>query len=432
VRLAGGSAFLFACRVAGAGTVYLTQVVISRHQGEEGLGTYALAFSWCLVVSELALVGLPAAALRFLGGGLAAADAEAGLGRARGFVRRSREVTWAASLSLAAVGAAGALALLEPGTALRPAFLIAMAGVPAMALLRLHQGFALAGSWLGLHALPNNVVRPGLFLVITWLVLRGSPGTDVAGLMAWHVGITALVAALAALWTARALGARLGAVAPRYETALWMRTSSSLMLVSLATAYFPDVATIALGRFLGPEGIAHFAAALRTAFFIGFGAMAVDSASSPRFSAAFARGDLERLQREVTRATRLKSAGALAGFALLAAFGTEVLSLFGEEFVAGRSALLVLAASQVLPALLGPGAQLLGITGHERDGRRAALGALLALPLLLALLAPRFGVLGAAWAVLLDNLGMSLWLHARIRRRLGIAAGCIGRRAGRP
>ena len=430
VRLAGGSAFLFACRILGAGTVYATQVVIARHLGEEGLGSYVLAFSWCLVVSELALVGLPAAALRFVGGGLAAADPVQGRARAAGFVRRSQQITWASSLVLAGLGALGALAFLERGSGLRAALLVALAGVPAMAFLRLHQSFALAGSWLGLHALPNNVVRPGIFLAVALLLLRGWPGTGVGSLLAWHAGITALVAALSAVWIARRLRERVGGVAPRYETGPWMRTSSSLLLVSLATAYFPDVATITLGRFLPPEAIAHFAAAFRTAFFIGLGAIAVDSASLPRFAAAHARGDLERLQREVTRATRLKSAGALAGLALLAAFGPRVLSLFGAEFVAGQAALLVLAASQALPACLGPGAQLLGITGHERDGQRGAIGALLALPLLLALLAPRYGVLGAAWAVLLDNVALSLWLRSRIRARLGIAPGCIGKRAG--
>lgn len=418
VRLAGGSAFLFACRIFGAASVYLTQAVISRHLGDEGLGQYALSFSWCLVVTEIALIGVPSAAVRFVGAGLAVADEEH-LGTVRGFVRRTRQITSATTVLAAGLAALGGWLFLPPG-GLRTSFLIAMAGVPVMASLRLYGSFALAGSWLVHFSLPNNVLRPGIFLALGAIALRLWPGTDVPRLLVIHMGITALIAVFSTAMIARRLHLRFRDAAPRYETRLWMRTATPLLLVSLATAYFPDVATITLGRFLPHEGIAQFAAAFRTAFFIGFGAIAVDSASLPRFSAAFGRGDMARLQREVTRATALKTAGALFGFAVLWIFGDRILSLFGAEYVASHGALLVLAAAQVVPALLGPGAQLLGVTGHQRDGQTGSVGGLLALPVLLALLSPRFGVLGAAWAVFLVTSGMALWLRTRIVRQLGI------------
>lgn len=430
VRLAGGSAFLFACRIFGAASVYLTQAVIARHLGDDGLGQYVFAFSWCLVLTEVALLGLPASGIRFLGGAFADEDRARGDATQRGFVRAGRGISTLTALVLAVGCAQAAWIWMEPSPA-RTAFLLAMLGVPVMAFLRIHGAFALAASWLPLYTLPNTVLRPGLFLVLAATLLAFVDGVGVGALMLGHVAVMIAVAALTVPIVSRRLRDRARAAPPRYETSLWLRTSTPLLFVSLATAYLPDVAVITIGQFVPAAGIAQFSAAFRTAFFIGFGAIAVDSASLPRFSRAFASGDLAALATEVTRASRLKSVGAVAGFALLLAFGESILRLFGPEFAAARPMLLVLAAAQVIPALFGPGAPLLGITGHERESRRAAVGGLVLLPVLLAVLTPSHGVMGAAWGVLFVNAGMAAWLHRRVVLRLGFDPSLLGLRVRR-
>ena len=88
VNLLRGSAILFSGRLAGAVCVYVLQVVLARSIGGAELGNYVRAFSWCVVLANLSLLGLDSAAIRFIGTGMATGD----VGRIGGFIRRSRQI----------------------------------------------------------------------------------------------------------------------------------------------------------------------------------------------------------------------------------------------------------------------------------------------------------------------------------------------------
>ena len=67
----GGSAFLFMCRIGGAAAAFLTQLLLARWLGAAEFGAYILAFAWLTLLSAAPVSGYAAAAVRFIGQGLA-------------------------------------------------------------------------------------------------------------------------------------------------------------------------------------------------------------------------------------------------------------------------------------------------------------------------------------------------------------------------
>ncbi len=106
--------------------------------------------------------------------------------------------------------------------------------------------------------------------------------------------------------------------------------------------------------------------------------------------------------------------------------GHWVLRLFGEEFTAGFTALVILTVGQMVNAGAGSVGLLLQMTGHERD---VAVGLAIALAMNLALnlaLIPVWGVNGAALGATANVILLNVLLAVQVRRKLGIGPTVFG------
>lgn len=423
-QVAKSSAFFFSMRITGAGLTYVVQLLLARWIGDEELGRYITGFSWCLVITNFAVMGFPPAALRFVAQARAVDDAAT----IRGYMQRARQIVFATSVLLAAIVATVmgfARGLDEPGTAV---ILVGILAVPILASIVLHCGLALSLSWSRLFVLPHGVVRPALFLIAvaaTWTLIPA--GTELTALTVMSIHVACMVAVLfgqRAIFN-RAVRNNVALATPKYDTRAWVGTAWPLMLVGLYGHFFMEYNVIFLGWMLPVEAIGVFGPAHRTAFLIGFALIAVDSATIPRLSRLYRRGELDQLQYEIRGATKLKLAVAIAGLLGLALLGREILSVFGEAFVAGYEPMLILATAMVLRAAIGPAAELLGVTGHQRLSLTyCAIGLIVAPPLDL-LLAPSFGLSGAALSILIVMTVTNLLLHREARKRLGVTTSIL-------
>ena len=159
VQLVRGSGFIFACRVGGAVLALVTQWVLARWMGAEDLGSYLLAYSWCILVARLSGLGYNSAAPRFIAQGIALDDRRA----VRGFVDFSTRAALGVGTAVALIGVSATFALATRSGVGPWPMVIAFAAVPIMAYSGLLQGFALAVSDLRSSFVPNEVLRPALF-----------------------------------------------------------------------------------------------------------------------------------------------------------------------------------------------------------------------------------------------------------------------------
>lgn len=422
-RLLGGSIYVFVFRVMGAASVYLTQVVIARWLGAEALGAYVYAFSWLVMLAVISGFGFPAASFRFLGHALEHGDRAA----LWGYLRRGGQFVIGGSLLLAVVAATTvwlADGLVNPEY--RTSLLIAIATAPLMALIIFRTAVAQAFSWFDLAVVPQDAIRPFVFLLLLSMLWWADIRFDVDHVLLLQFAVFAVFALLIDLLVRRRTAANIEYAEPRFETRLWLRTASPLLIIILFSGFFSEVNMIVVGSYLPPDQLAVFNAAFRTAFMIGFGVTAVDTMTLPKAARFHAAGDQASLQRLIFHATQMKFWGALLGVLVFALYGRLILSIFGEGFEQGYHALLILAIAMLVIAATGAVTELLSISGNQ-DHCLYVFVAAFALTLLLhSLVTPRYGIEGAAWSVLGVVVSYSLWLHWLVIRKLGILPSVFG------
>jgi len=416
-KLIGGSAFIFGCRVFGAATTFVAQILLARWMGASELGIYALAFSWCILLATLSTGGFRLSAIRFIGEGLV----RDGSGYIRGFVQRSRQFVIIVSTVIAAVSMIVLMAL-PAASAPEPrfVFVVALLAMPLFALLNLYAGFANALSRFALSFLPTNVLRPLVFLAAILSLWLAGRSMD-AGAAIVAQGIALALVAVGTLIYSQALFHRLvGDSNPIYETRLWIRTALPLLVAAMYTGYFPELMVIMVGAFVPSDELAVFHVSFRVAMLISFGLYAVDSFSGPRITALLTSGDRDELQVLVNRTTRLKFWGAVAAILVMVLAGRWILGIFGPEFVAGYPLLLMLATAQLAQAAGGTVTRLITMSGHQDKSLYVFGFATIIALVLVAALVPRYGLIGAATAVLIDTVVWVAWMRRLVIRYLAI------------
>lgn len=417
--------FILFCRIAGAMLAFVTQVLLARWMGATELGVYVLAFSVCILLASISSLGLPSAALRFIGQALARKE----YATISGYVRFCRQIGLAVGL-LTAAGGAAVLALTSDANA--TTFLIAMLCVPVFALMRTHDGIAHAHSWMPLAFFPNSVVRPALLLLFVcglWLTHTSLHASTVISL---HLLILVLVGLAQTVLLNRRLRPIISDVTPSYDRALWTGASMPILVTVMMNAYLPEISVVLVGFTESADNVAIFNASFRVAFLIAFGTFAVDAVVMPRVARLYADGNISTVQTLISRATLLKVAGSTFGVALLFLFGRQILGLFGEEFVVGYWVMMILALSQLIIALLGPGAAILNATGHQNSCLRVFLVAFALLLVLNILLVPKLGLPGAAMAILIVISVRHVWLNMLVSKKTGIHPSLLAARNAFP
>jgi O-antigen/teichoic acid export membrane protein len=186
-------------------------------------------------------------------------------------------------------------------------------------------------------------------------------------------------------------------VTPKFETRALFAVSVP-MSISRVTQYANNwTAVLVLGLFqpLGVVGI--FQAAFRTATLATLVRFAFNGIFSPIISNLHSRDmadDLGRLYKDVARWT---FTGAFGLFLVIVLLAREVLIVFGgQEFTAGWTALIVVAAAQLFSTSVGPSPRMLAMTGNQNVVMVASIiGAGAGVAVCFALI-PAYGLIGAA------------------------------------
>ena len=417
LRIIRGSAFIFACRVAGAALTLLAQIFLARWMGAAELGVYVFALSAALIVGTVCSLGFSPAAARFVSIGVARHEP----GYSKAFTLFAARVI--ALLSVVSVGVLAALVWLfaEPGDAQRVPLLIAIASAPFFAALSFTGGVGNAYSRIVLGFLPTHALRPLAFMVLVVAAYLGGVALDAEVAIALQLAAAVGVAIPTALYLRSLLRPVTSSVAiDPLERRQWLATGASLLLATMFTGYFPEVVILVAGLFLPSDSLALLYVAFRVAMLTNFALFAVDALTGPEIARLHASGRQQDMQLLVNRATRLRFVASLGSLAVFALFGRWILGLFGEAFTGGFEMLLILAAAQFVQGSLGPVARLMNVTGNQNDCLKVYAVALIGTPVLIAAMTPALGATGAAIAAAISIAVTAIWIRALAFTRLGI------------
>ncbi len=400
-------------RVLGAAAALAYGVAVARLFGASLTGVLAIGLTASLAGRLVGELGLATPMLRQV-----AAAADGGdWPVVAGVYRRGVALAGAAALGVAAALMAAAPLLAGPVFAapeLEGVLRILGAGVVPSVLVVVHAALLRA-----VHRPVAAAVCEGLgpYTVATaLLVVMGSRFGLAAAAWGLVAGSTLM---LAVAWTAwrRARGPAVAAAPVAARTLLAAGLPMLVVMGAYLVIEWSD--TVMLGILAEPADVGVYAAASRTAVLVAFVLHATNAVTAPRYAAAHARGDAAAMRDLARTSTLAMTAVALPVAAVLIVGATQVLALFGAEFVAGGTVLAILAAAQLANVAAGSAGTILTMTGHERPLRDAMVVAGAANIGLNALLIPFWGPEGAAVATAVSLVAMNLACLGLLRRRLG-------------
>jgi len=414
VVLAGASAALF-LRAGGAGFKYLMEILFARWLGAEEYGAFAYAYNWAQLLSVLAGLGLFTTTLRFVPD----YKVDQAWQKLRGLIVRSQQLTVAAGLGLAGLGAGLVWAV---SYAHKYALLFGFASAIPMALIKVQSSLLRGLKKITLAFFGRYILWPVGSIAVVYFLLTGT-GSKSGALATGGVALVLSGIALGQMGLIRNVfpGPVWRDSADYTPTQHWLVVSLPLLLVSGFRIVLNRADVLMVGTLLGASEAGLYNAGARTAQLLSFLLSAFNAIAAPMIGEYWSRRDMEGLKRLVTVVVQWVFWPSLIMAIGLFVFSQPILRIFGPEFDAAWLVLILVGVSQLVEAVTGPVGYLMGLTGNERAsawvyGVSAGVNVLLNLALL-----PIFGIVGGAIATMLSVILQNVWLVVLTRRRIGIS-----------
>lgn len=416
VRAVVGSAGI---RILGMGFGFLVGVQLARGLGAAGYGVYGLAMSIISVIGIPTEFGLPQLVTREV----AAAQARNDWSAIRAILQWANRTVLILSFCMTGAGLLGWLMFWDQfndGIALT--HLAGIALVPLVALGNL-RGAALRGlQQIVRGQLPEVVFRPAVFSLFLLLAPFLVPtGLTPAVAMAMQALAAALTLAVAANMLRGTLQSTESVASTTTDAKGWLRSAWPMALTEGMRMLHGNATILLLGALSTSAVVGVFRVASSMGLLLTFPVSLLHIVSAPIFARLHAARDYKRLQRMLglVAISMVVSVAILTLPFVLA--GPQLLTqVFGAEFGASNTPLLILSAGTLVGSAFGAGATLLNMTGHEKRVTRASLLSFVALGLLAVPCIRYWGSTGAASAnsIAFVLWSMLLWLDSR--RLLGL------------
>ena len=174
--------------------------------------------------------------------------------------------------------------------------------------------------------------------------------------------------------------------------------STPLFLSSFFTIFLNQTDILMLSYYQSPDQIGIYSIANRLSVLVFFIASSTFAIFSPAIAKLLGKGQYEDMEIFLNKISRLVLITTMPIFLIITIFSKEALTIFGKEFTAGNTALLILASSFLFNSLIGFAGQILGVMGRSKLMLINSLGASILNIVLNYVLIPRYGIIGAAMA----------------------------------
>jgi O-antigen/teichoic acid export membrane protein len=403
-------------QIAGAAVSFLVTLFIARLIGVTGLGLFFLSVTVVEIGATVARLGLETAGLKSIAIARSSGDHA-------GIAALYRRCIGIAAISAIVVALLGwlLLQLSSAATSSRSELLphvplLACALVP-VTLLPIQTEALKAMGRPGVAIFLQIAFPQGLLLLFGAVLAWQGRGSIEAMLAAYVLAFSLAVVASGIGWAS--ITGQFWLKAPVSSSTL-LRTSLPMLAVSGLNLAMAWTDTIALGLFAGADQVGIYGVALRIASTTAFIRIAANSVIAPEFAALHAGGKHADLERLAQRSGLLTLVVASPMIFIFLVFPAEILSLFGEAFVAGAWPLRILTLAQLINVSTGQVVSLLLMTGHTNAMRNnIALSAALNVVGNL-MLVPLLGALGAAISTAFSLALMNIFAWWYARRKLGI------------
>lgn len=418
--------FAFGVRVASAGILYLSQIVLARLKGSFDYGIYVFVWTMVLLLDGLSHLGLGVAVIRLL----PRYSTLGHHGLVRGLIRGARLFVMLNATAIATVAFAVLWAVpdLVASYYVLPLFL-GLICIPMAALTDVQDGIGRSQGWMATALLPPYVLRPLLMLICMLLAYAFGLPMQATTAVAMAIFSTWATALVQAVLLHRQLAKSLMPAKRQYDFGGWMRQSLPLAIIVFCELVFQNADLLVISQYLTPHEAGIYYASAKTMALIMFVHYAVGSAIANRFAAVDAREDRAALEALVRDGVNWTFWPSLAAGVIILALGMPLLKLFGPEFEAGYAVMAIMVVGFLLRSAMGPVEFLLNMLGQQRYCAGVLIACAILDVALNLVMVPRYGIVGAAVSSSVAFGLAALANYAVARRRLKLNSAiwhCIG------
>ena len=389
---AGASALL---RLVNLIVGLLISIVLARALAPDGYGVYTFVLSLVLTLCIPVSVGVPTLIVREV----ARFRKNESWRLIKGILIRAHQVILFLSVLVVVLGFV-ALGQGDVGVnhSKSNTILIALFLVPIIGLSQLRQSTLQGLGRVIVGQIPENVVRPVVFLIIVVMVSIKSILTPQRAISLYFVA-SVLAFAVGTIILMKCFPSQAKGVSPDYDSGKWLRSLIPLSALGGLQVINNQADVLMLGIFATEADIAFYRVAVAGGTLVIFVLTAVNVVIAPIIARHEKATEMAQLQDMLTAGARISLLGAAVVAGILVFFGGYAISnIYGSDYYAAYPVLVVLCIGFVFSAAMGSVALVLNMTGNESENLKGLLIATLINVVLNALLIPEFGATGAATA----------------------------------
>ncbi|MDM1298650.1 polysaccharide biosynthesis C-terminal domain-containing protein [Empedobacter falsenii] len=165
---------------------------------------------------------------------------------------------------------------------------------------------------------------------------------------------------------------------------------------SFVVYLFSTIDIIILRNYYSSSDVALYALGIKIMAILGMIILSINVNLSPQIAELYLKKEFDQLKQILTRSGRLIFIMSLIIGLTIIMFSDYILPIFGKEYSAAKTALIILVIGQILISSLGSSAIYLNMTGRPKVFRGFLLIALVINLSLNLILIPKFGIIGAS------------------------------------
>ena len=418
--LARGASASFIIKVLGTGIAFGTQIFLARVMGAEQYGIYIYVLTWLYVLVLFAKMGWDTALLRYV----AAYNAQGDWSALRGILQCSNQLALFTSILVSSSTALVIWILREKlGSELSYTFWIGCAVLPMLTLSGLRQAALRSLKHIVLAQLPEILLQPMMLCIFVGVVFTGfSQSVNSQITMCLNFCTLGISFVFGTYWLYNKLPEPVKIVSPQYKIYNWVSVALPLLLVSSVYIIMNRLDVLMIGIFSGTTDAGIYSVASKISTLITFSLTVVSTIAAPMISELYSQDKLRKLQELVTSISWINIMFSIPIFLGIFIFGKRILAIFGLTYTDGYLALCILGLAQLFNALTGPIGHLMTMTAYQNKLVQILFLFLLINLILNYVLIPKQGIIGAALATAIANLGWNFVAAFFVYKRIGINA----------
>lgn len=200
-----------------------------------------------------------------------------------------------------------------------------------------------------------------------------------------------------------------------------LAVSIPMLITSSMGLIMGSIDVIMLGMYASELDIGVYSVALKISLITSISLSAINTISAPKFAEFWGEKDIEGLSKIVQQSTKLIFWISFPVLAILLIFPVWILSFFGNEFIIGSTALMVLAIGQFINSASGSVGLVMNMTDKQKILQYLAIVSAIINIVLNYIFIPKYGVTGAAIATATSAIIWNIMCVFYIKLRLNIS-----------